>query len=290
MERLKAVLADKILDISTGSGEEVRIKIDKIQRFRDFANACQTLMIKYPAIEDELIKMVEAEDFDTKVASSRVDSVIRLADTSTVNPGTIIIPPVDEPLKIEEGEESNKVEEMSDIEVADPDLENELKYTTSVDDIPMEIIHTEDENIYQQEDIDAADLEYSSEIFNEDYLHASKESAITLVSEERLDASLISDAETEPDSELEATVKENEQAPVIHIHPNDEDAQLSDEERAAHRKVIIKRTIQVIAIVAIVVALIFIIKFVMSHWQTILIIAGVLAILAILFFLFRRKR
>lgn len=80
MERLKAILSDKILDLSTESGEEVKKIIDKIQRFRDFANACQALMTKYPQIEDELIKMVEAGDFDTKVASSRVDATIRIAE------------------------------------------------------------------------------------------------------------------------------------------------------------------------------------------------------------------
>lgn len=80
MERLKAILADKILDLSSVHSDDVKAKIDRMQRFRDFANACQTLMTKYPQIEDELIKMVNDGDFDTKVASSRVDSVIRLAD------------------------------------------------------------------------------------------------------------------------------------------------------------------------------------------------------------------
>lgn len=80
MERLKAILADKILDLSSVHSDDVKAKIDRMQRFRDFANACQTLMTKYPQIEEELIKMVNDGDFDTKVASSRVDSVIRLAD------------------------------------------------------------------------------------------------------------------------------------------------------------------------------------------------------------------
>lgn len=82
MDRLKAILADRILDLTSSSSEDVKVKIDKIQRFRDFANACQTLMTKYPQIEEELIKMVNDGDFDTKIASSRVDSVIRMADRS----------------------------------------------------------------------------------------------------------------------------------------------------------------------------------------------------------------
>lgn len=117
MERLKAILADKILDISSGNGEDVKMKIERIQRFRDFANACQTLMVKYPQIEDELIKMINDGDFDTKVASSRVDSVIRLADglSAAKSPGTEnlipesiddIVPPVnDEPAEDADYEE-----------------------------------------------------------------------------------------------------------------------------------------------------------------------------------------
>lgn len=81
MERLKTILADKILDLSSAEGIDVKGKIDKMQRFRDFANACQSLMVKYPQIEDELIKMVNDGDFDTKIASSRVDAAIRMADS-----------------------------------------------------------------------------------------------------------------------------------------------------------------------------------------------------------------
>ncbi|MFV0468044.1 MAG: hypothetical protein ACK5MK_03840, partial [Dysgonomonas sp.] len=84
MEKLKSVLADKILEISDAGGENVKNRLDKVQRFRDFANACQSLMIKYPEIENELIKMVNENDFDTKIASSRVDSVIRLSHNETI--------------------------------------------------------------------------------------------------------------------------------------------------------------------------------------------------------------
>ncbi|NDW09221.1 hypothetical protein [Dysgonomonas sp. 520] len=83
MERLKSVLADKIIDISSDGGYDVKGRMDKIQRFREFAIACQSLMVRYPAIEDELIEMVNVDDFDTKRASSRVDAVIRLSETPT---------------------------------------------------------------------------------------------------------------------------------------------------------------------------------------------------------------
>ncbi len=96
MDRLKAILADRILDLTSSSSEDVKVKIDKIQRFRDFANACQTLMTKYPQIEEELIKMVNDGDFDTKIASSRVDSVIRMADRSINSEQEEFIAPKDE--------------------------------------------------------------------------------------------------------------------------------------------------------------------------------------------------
>lgn len=80
MENLKSVLADKIIDISSEGGDDIKAKLDKINRFRDFAHACESLMEKYPSIESELIRMVKNNDFDTKIASSRVDSIIRLSE------------------------------------------------------------------------------------------------------------------------------------------------------------------------------------------------------------------
>ena len=76
MERLKVAIADKILEISSGNPEEMKYRLAKIQRFNDFAEACKTLMTKYPDIETELLEMVADDDFDASRASRRVDSVI----------------------------------------------------------------------------------------------------------------------------------------------------------------------------------------------------------------------
>lgn len=81
MERLKSILADKILDLTSDDDDDVKKRLDKIQLFRDFANACKVLIDKYPAIEDELIKMVGDDNFDTREASLKVDAVIRSADS-----------------------------------------------------------------------------------------------------------------------------------------------------------------------------------------------------------------
>ena len=76
MERLKVAIADKILEISSGNPEEIKFKLGKVQRFSDFAEACKTLMTKYPEIETELLEMVRDNDFDASRASRRVDSII----------------------------------------------------------------------------------------------------------------------------------------------------------------------------------------------------------------------
>jgi LPXTG-motif cell wall-anchored protein len=237
MERLKAILADKILDLSAGNGEDVKVKIDRIQRFRDFANACKTLMIKYPSIEDELINMVEGGDFDTKVASSRVDTIIRLADKAAQT--TISAPRIEE----------NEVPDNSG---------------TNMDDIPMEVYQGEEEQVYQPEDIDYEELDPSSG--NEGYAPF-----------EEFTENMEPDTVTEQILGYEAG--------------KESDNLLSEEEElAAKRKLTIRRVTQAIGAVLAIVALIFIVKFVMGHWQMILIIAGALLILVILFFWFKRKR
>lgn len=138
MDRLKAILADKILDLTSLGGDDVKIKIDRMQRFRDFANACQTLMTKYPQIEDELIKMVQDGDFDTKVASSRVDSVIRLADQNKTITDNVPEPIIPESVteSIEQEEAPQYLPEDIDYEevVTDNGSSKEYASYTDIDD------------------------------------------------------------------------------------------------------------------------------------------------------------
>jgi hypothetical protein len=254
MERLKAILADKILDLSSVNGDDVKMKVDKMQRFRDFANACQTLMKKYPAIEDELIKMVEDGDFDTKVASSRVDSVIRLADTEAAQSDRIIIPQIPDAAMTKE--EPVTIPVPGAAESAAPnvsaDAEAEPRQMPA-DDIPMEIVEPEDTDYEEVPPSDEEEAENGYVPY-----------------------------EVVHDDEKDETLS----------HPEEDDEpEMSEEERAAHRKMIVKRILQVAGIVVAVVAIIFIVKFVIAYWQIILIIIGVVAVLAILyFFRFKRKR
>ncbi len=237
MERLKSILADKVLDLSSGNGEEVKAKIEKIQGFRDFANALKSFMIKYPAIEDELISMVESGDFDTKVASSRVDTIIRLADTERAQAGKFT-PQIVEPTSAENQLPLDQNEESA---VEDNYI--------NPDDIPMEIYEGEEEALVQTEDVDFEEIESISEEVEKGYVP-------------------FEDVKSEEDDILD----------------------ISEEEKAAKRKQTIRRVLQIVGIILAVIALIFIIKFIMTHWQTVLIVLGIVVALGILIFWLKRKR
>ncbi len=244
MERLKSILADKVLDLSSGSGEEVKAKIEKIQRFRDFANALKSFMIKYPTIEDELISMVESGDFDTKVASSRVDTIIRLADTERAQAGKF----------------TSKIVEPIGVENQSPLDETEDSYINP-DDIPMEIYEGEEEALVQTEDVDFEEIESISEELEKGYVPFEDVKA-----EENID--------TEESRESE----------------EDDSLDISEDEKAAKRKQTIRRVLQIVGIILAVIALIYIIKFIMTHWQTVLIVLGIVVALGILIFWLKRKR
>lgn len=211
MERLKSILADKILDLSTEAGsDDIKVKLDKIHRFRDFANACKTLMAKYPAIEDELIEMVNDGDFDTKIASSRVDRIVRLSEESSA---------------------SSQEPVAADSPVINPE------------DIPMAVYKGEEPDIVEKT------LPYED-----------------LVAEE---PELVVSADSESEDNM---------------FPSDEELAV------LKRKTTVRRIVVVLAIALAVVIIIIIVKFVMLHWQTILIIAGIFVILAILLIWYMRKR
>lgn len=289
MERLKSILADKVLDLSSESGDAVKVKIDRIQRFRDFANALKSLMVRYPAIEDELIAMVEDGDFDTKVASSRVDTVIRLADTEAAQIDKVTPIQLDQ-IQIEESVVISEDEKGPDTFIEEDlrakTLGSELTEYTSPDDIPMEVYRGNEEPLYRQEDIDNEASDDSIESENEyiTYANIEEEDPNTEVIEEQSvsyedSENLKSETDTITEDILES--EEENQA---------EDITLTEEEKAARRKVIIKRVIQVTGIILAVVILIFIIKFVMSHWQAVLVIGGIVIVLVILFVWLKRKR
>lgn len=82
MERIKLAIADKILETTSQDDETMKQNLSRIRRFSDFAEACKSLMVKYPEIEDELLEMVRMNDFDTSRASRRVDFIINKSTLS----------------------------------------------------------------------------------------------------------------------------------------------------------------------------------------------------------------
>ncbi|MDO5523758.1 MAG: hypothetical protein Q4G48_06905 [Bacteroidia bacterium] len=132
MERLKIAVADKILEISSGNPEEMKFRLSKIQRFNDFAEACKTLMTKYPEIETELIEMVRDNDFDASRASRRVDSIIS-RDGKMPSDSTSTSP-------------SNQIPEVIPIITPPPAAEPE----PAIEEIPEEVIN-ENQSLIEEE-------------------------------------------------------------------------------------------------------------------------------------------
>lgn len=77
MDQLKVAIANKILELSSVDAESLKPKLREIQRFSDFADACESLMQLYPIIQSELLQMVENDDFDTTKASRMVDLILQ---------------------------------------------------------------------------------------------------------------------------------------------------------------------------------------------------------------------
>ncbi|MFT4072319.1 MAG: hypothetical protein QM654_10445 [Dysgonamonadaceae bacterium] len=128
MERLKSVLADKIIDISSENDASTKTLLDKVNRFRDFSFACEALMRKYPDIENELIRMIDSDDFDTRAASARVNKVISDAESG--------IPYVYPSQEIQK-EENHEVVPEAVISVPKPDLV--ILEPASDDDLPFHL-------------------------------------------------------------------------------------------------------------------------------------------------------
>lgn len=256
MDNLRSAIADKVLDISAFNGDDMKAKLEKINRFRDFANACQLLIKKYPAIESELLQMVENNDFDTRIASSRVDTIIRLSER-----------------------ESDGVHTAS--QVVEDDIHNLEKITEEIissEEVPPVATAT-------------ADLTASgrSQSYGESQESKSigSQKATNLLTEEGSD---------EPEKigqyvDFEE-IDENTAKPVDNfINPVVERKSSLVIEEDNRKKDTVKKIIQVCGIIAIVVALIFIIKFVINNWVAILYGLGALVLVGgIVYFLLKKKK
>ena len=77
MYQLRIAIANKILELSSVDAELLKPKLREIQRFSDFADACESMMQRYPNIQSELLQMVDNDDFDTAKASRTVDLILQ---------------------------------------------------------------------------------------------------------------------------------------------------------------------------------------------------------------------
>ncbi|WP_165040587.1 DUF3784 domain-containing protein [Dysgonomonas sp. ZJ709] len=277
MERLKAILADKILDVTSLSGDDVKAKVEKIQRFRDFANACQTLMTKYPLIEDELIKMVNDGDFDTKVASSRVDSVIRLAYNGNEHIKSEPIQTIEEKVSepVVDSPKEPIIEDNRELDL--PKVENRI----------IEVIVEKAPENYLPEDVDYEEVKpllLPEEETNEGYVAYEE-------TEENSFNTEIPEIEEEIIETQTPTETETVSTTFINVNAEPEIATLSEEELASiKRKATIRKVIQIIGIVLAVVILIIVIKFILKHWLVILSVIGGLAVIAMIVWFIKKKK
>lgn len=231
MDNLKSAIADKILDISSLGGDDVKSKLEKVNRFRDFTNACQSLISRYPAIEIELLRMVESNDFDTKVASARVDTIIRLSE-----------------------KESTSSVQHSIME-KDIDKLEEITQKVTVEITPQQAI----ESVHEYIPIEAA-------------------AKVKLQTEDA-------------DYEEIPVVEDKEYANFEDVVPNNsQDNNVEDAVATVSKLDTAKKVLLVVGIVAAIIALIFIIEFVITNWETILWVLGIGVVLAAAGWYFFKKR
>lgn len=242
MDQLKSAISDKILELSTSDSSEIKVKLDKINRFRDFIDACQSLINKYPTIKSELLNMIANNDFDARIAASRVDSIIRLSEST--NHATT---------------EKNTQEDITELKEITEHLPS---YKESADDVNKSS-KVANEEAKQLSDIEMQELK-GLPIEEVDY---EKE-------EQYVDF-----------EEIKETSKTNEP-----LSKNTIETEPNFKENDSAQKATIKKAIQVCGIIAVIVALIFIIKFVINNWQIILYILGGCIVAALLIWYLLKKK
>ncbi len=249
MDNLRSAIADKILDLSTSGGDEMRIKLEKINRFRDFADACRSLIQKYPAIESELLRMIENNDFDTKIASSRVDTIIRLSDNNTSSNQTHSNTIQQDITELEEIKDHLPPPSGSDIS---QQAEEQEQSVGNIATIPIQ--EESEPEQYLPEDIDYEEVKPLAISDGEKEYVAFEE--------------IVSVNNT-------STNAENPVKEVIESNSNKEN---------------VKKGLLICGVIAVIIALIFIIKFVINNWEIILWIIGGLIVLGIAGIVIKRNR
>lgn len=289
MNALKAKIADKVLEISSINSDSTKASLEQLSRFRDFVNSSKSLIERYPAIEAELIRLLDENKFDIRLASSKVDEIMKYYEEGKevirnsfqynfVDPNNILDPQIinaqqeileNQILESDLDPLSEEKKEDSDIEIQNESLNEEKErcaiLTSSVDAEMKE---------YRTSDLD---LEFPTEGQSRDDIEIEE---INDSLGEEVDNNLSQSENVVKIDELEVIAKTEEGSSVTEDISN----------RHSQKDTIIK-VLQVLGIAIAVVALIFIIRFVVYNWQTILLVLGVALVVAlIVYFLIKKSR
>lgn len=257
MDRLKSVLADKIIEVASENNDSSKARLEKLNRFRDFSYACDALIKKYPRIEDELIRMIESNDFDTRIASSRVNNIISFTDDENM---------------LHAANRAAKPAEDDD-EVLIPE-----------EVLPDEIIEVAAEEVPQEDEV-PVDLK---PVLASDDIWQVKDNEIP----KEIPASFSEEVPVQDDVKMieESPLSEPLSSEKPESSYASSDNVQFDYSEANKTKTNVKRILTVLAVVAGVVLLWVLILFVMKNWKTILIVLGIVAAVGGLIWLLASKK
>lgn len=263
MDTIRTKIADKVLEISTSDSSEIKIKLEKINRFRDFTDACQILIQKYPEIENEFLRMIENDDFDARVAASRVDTIIRLSE-------------INAPQINKETETSNFEEDINQLDEIIECIPNQEITTApnNVENINKPDNKTKETPLIEKNDVKNLIEETKGEVINLNEEYVDFEEIIG--SEDSLFH--VTNLETAIETEPSRVIQEIESKKEIEKIPNT-------------KKENIKKGLLILGIIAAIIILIFIVTFIINNWQLVLwILGGCVVATGVVWLLLKRNK
>lgn len=263
MDKIREAIADKVLEISSSETYDIKEKLQKINRFRDLTEACQSFIKKYPEIEDELLGMIKNNDFDARVASSRIDTIIRLTEKNSIKQTV-------EDVKQDINKFEHIVEKLSD--------ENGINSTTH-------------DSVLKDEtnEIESINADLNSNLKLEDNLLLESDKNENIQSQEKLLHEAEIDQEKESQyvdfEEVEDTDSQNSSTET------NIDVDLPKEDTDTQKMSNSKKILYIVITIAAIVLIYYVILFIITNWKTILwVLIGCGGIAALVWYLIKRKK
>lgn len=245
MDKINSAISEKILEISNSETYDVKEKLQKINRFRDFVSACQTLIRKYPEIEIEFLRMINSGDFDARIAAMRVDRIIQEHEDKTI----------DNALK-------DKQEDISQLN----EIIDNLPVKNQPDNNSTEVAEARIESPDQQTDEQVL-ITLNTPIIKDEKTTANNNTTIT-------DAE---DTNSEYIDYIEIPATPTSDTPPIESEPKNNSTA--------------KKIIYLVGAIVCIIILIYVTKFIINNWQTILyILTGCILLLGIGWYFMKRKK